>query len=137
MILLRLGSGRRSQSLRYRPLPLSAGDDGLLLCMYQVDDRYLRRRQEADGRPPGAGAGAQVKKAAAQLGELTGPLGIKQPGDQVEGKDLSFVSMAGKLEVKKSQTVRINLRPMLEQDGEISPGLSSKKIVLRSRISRA
>ena len=102
--------------------------------MHQVDDGHLRRRQHTDGRAPGAGAAAQVEESAVQSGELAGLLGIKKPGEQIEGHYLALVGMAGKLEIKKAQAVGINIGPVLEQGCEISLGLSQQKIVLRLRV---
>lgn len=61
----------------------------------QFDHRHLRRRQKADGRPPGSCPPTHMKAGEIGKPEGTRMEGKIQPGDQSEGKNLALMGMAG------------------------------------------
>ena len=83
--------------------------------MHQINDSYFRRGQNPDGWSPGACSSAQVQIALGELCQLTGRVGVKYPGDEVEGKDLPLVGMAGKLQVEKTDTIEIDFRSVFQE----------------------
>ncbi len=59
---------------------------------------------------------------------LTCFFGIRKPGEQVEGENLALVGVAGKLEVKMAETLRINIRTVFEKNREGVQGLGKKDV---------
>ena len=55
----------------------------------------------------------------------------KQRGDKAEGKDLTFMQMAGQLKIKQALALLTDQGPVLEENGELIVGESAKYFTFR------
>ena len=80
--------------------------------------RYLWRRKKSHGRAPRARSAVHIERT--RLAHTVEPSlpGIKEPGDQIERKDLPTVSMAAQLQVEPAQRFLLYRGSVFEKQGK-------------------
>ena len=100
-----------------------------LLLINQIDYRNLRRGEKTDRRAPCPRSPADIKMRLLRQIKISCVFRKKKLRHKIEGKNLSFMGMSGKLQIKQADGVSIRKRLMFEQQGKSFTGTLRQQAV--------